>query len=364
MEYNITIRGQIGGWWGISPSDIKNYLDKHKEESIDVAICSPGGFVDDGIEIYQLFKDHGNVHAHIIGMTASAATIIAMGAKTVDMAKNSLILIHNASMFINAYESVNKERLDQLLKDYQKQRDDLKTIDDLIANIYADHCGKKIDEIKNKMTEGKWISSTEALNFGLIDEIREDEQADKVLNEIRSQYSNSIIKDFGLPSLPEEAKTENMPIADADGNPTESFLLKTLHALKGRFSNNSASNKSTNSMKKVFACICALLEVESLESKDDSVTIKVTDIQKVEDRLVKLEKDVTEANEAKKKALEDKSDIQKKLDEASTKLAEKETEIANLKKGAGAKVDETPENEVGSIDHEANRKLFNTINPD
>lgn len=363
MEYDITIRGQIGGWFGVSPMAVTAYLTKHKGQHVDVAICSPGGFVDDGIEIYQAFKDHGDVSAHIIGMTASAATIIAMGAKTVTMAKNSLMLIHNASTFIDEWGSINKEKIDRLIDEFKKQRDDLKTIDDLIANIYADHSGHSIDEFKKKMTEGKWLSPTEAKALGLIDEIRDDEKADKVLNDIRRQYSNSIIKDFGLPALPAEV-TENAkeqssvePVADAEGNPTESFLQKTLQALRGLFSNNNAQKPKDNSMKKVFASVCALLAIDAFEVADGKVNLKEEDMQKVNDHIAQLEKDIDEAKKAK-------DDVQKLLDEAKASLSEKDKEITALKGAPGSKTDDTPDPEEQAVDYESAQKLFNAINPD
>lgn len=362
MKYDITIRGQIGGWFGVSPEAVTSYLSKHKDQRVDVAICSPGGYVDDGLEIYQAFRDHGDVHAHVVGMTASAATIIAMGAKTVDMAKNSLILIHNASTAVMEWESMNKEQLDQLLAKYAKERDDLKTIDDLIANIYADRCGKPLDDIRKKMTEGKWLSSSEAKDFGLIDAIREDEKADKVLDDIRKQYSNSIIKDFGLPALPVPAAEGNAPgaalpetVADSAGNPTEGFLQKTLQALRDLLSKPCAK-KQTSSMNKMFKAIGALLGKDSFEAVDGCVSFKEEDVQKVEDQLEKLQKDVAAATQAT-------ADVQKQLDEAKASLSEKESEIEALKKAPGAAADEQPENDH-EVDHEANRKLFNLINAD
>lgn len=92
MKYNLKIRGAIGGWWGTDLEYVIDYLDKNKEKPLDVMICSPGGSVADGLEVYQAFRDHGNIHAHIVGMTASIATVIAMGAKQVTMVKDSVML--------------------------------------------------------------------------------------------------------------------------------------------------------------------------------------------------------------------------------------------------------------------------------
>ena len=83
MEYQFIISGEIGvafDWWtgqrGTTANQVKNFLDAHKDEDVHIAVCSPGGYVDAGLQIYQHIKNHGRVHCHIIGMTASAATIL------------------------------------------------------------------------------------------------------------------------------------------------------------------------------------------------------------------------------------------------------------------------------------------------
>ena len=102
------------------------------------------------------------MHAHIIGMTASIATIIAMGAKTIDMVKGSLILIHNCSTAIMEWRMANKEELDAIIAKYKKQRNDLNTIDDLMASIYAERTGKSIDDCLAKMKTAAWITAEDA----------------------------------------------------------------------------------------------------------------------------------------------------------------------------------------------------------
>ena len=81
MKYGMMICGTIGAgydWWsgtyGTRSKDVKAYLDAHPDEEVDIAVSSPGGYVDEGLTIYQLIKDHGHVNVHIMGMTASIAT--------------------------------------------------------------------------------------------------------------------------------------------------------------------------------------------------------------------------------------------------------------------------------------------------
>ena len=65
MEYALVISGTIGCWWnGCSADYVRYTLNKNKDKDVHVGFCSLGGFVKDGLEMYQAFKDHGNVHAH------------------------------------------------------------------------------------------------------------------------------------------------------------------------------------------------------------------------------------------------------------------------------------------------------------
>ena len=108
MEYQFVISGQIGvgyDWWtgqsGTTAKAVRAFLDQHKGQEVHVAVSSPGGDVAQGLEMYDAIKNHGGVCIHIVGMTASAATFLCMGAKSIDMVDGSLMLIHNASMVVD-----------------------------------------------------------------------------------------------------------------------------------------------------------------------------------------------------------------------------------------------------------------------
>ena len=112
-------------------------------------------------------------------MTASAATFLCMGAKSVDMVDGSLILIHNASTLVAEWTAANKGQLDQIIAKYQKERQDLDTIDKVIASLYSNRCGKKVEDCLAKMDKAAWLTAQDALDFGIIDEIRKDDSCKK-----------------------------------------------------------------------------------------------------------------------------------------------------------------------------------------
>ena len=298
MEYQFIISGEIGvafDWWtgqrGTTANQVKNFLDAHKDEDVHIAVCSPGGYVDAGLQIYQHIKNHGRVHCHIIGMTASAATFLTMGAKEVDMVDGSLMLIHNVSTEVWEWQMANKEQLDQLIAFFQKERKDLDTIDRVIASLYAKKNGKSVEDCMTKMTAANWLSPQDALDFGLIDHIVEDEEVKKKSNRLRTTFTNSIFKDFGLPSLPADTTEGLSAVVDQEGNPAEGFMQKATAWMQKRFPKLFAE-ESTNPMKKVFTCLCALLAVQDFDVTDGKISLTEGTTVQLTERLLSEELDL------------------------------------------------------------------------
>lgn len=335
MEYQFIISGEIGvafDWWtgqrGTTANQVKNFLDTHKDEDVHIAVCSPGGYVDAGLQIYQHIKNHGRVHCHIIGMTASAATFLTMGAKEVDMVDGSLMLIHNVSTQVLEWQMANKEQLDQIIAAFQKERKDLDTIDRVIASLYAKKNGKSVEDCMTKMTAAAWLSPQDALDFGLIDHIVEDEDVKKKSNRLRTTFTNSIFKDFGLPSLPADTTDGLSAVVDQEGNPAEGFMQKATAWMQKRFPKLFA-DEITNPMKKVFTCLCALLAVQDFDVTDGKISLTEEQTGKIEGQLDQLGKDLKTAKDAQ-------ADLQTKLDKALKDVQERDQQIANLKKASGA----------------------------
>lgn len=173
--YNIDIDSYIG--YPISKGYVKSKLQPMKGKPCTVRINSYGGDVQTALDIRQQFIDHGQVTAYIIGMTASAATILAMGARKVVMSRYALMLVHPCSAAVSAWGYYNKEELAKAIEDLRKTQADLKTLDRVVASIYAAKVGAhNAGSMAALMQEARWIGAEEALHLGLIDEIDPDEQ--------------------------------------------------------------------------------------------------------------------------------------------------------------------------------------------
>ena len=208
MNYDIQINDSIG--WPISARDVCNELGRFKNKPCKVLISSPGGSVIDALQIYQAFKDHGQVTAYIFGLTASAATIIAMGAKRIEMSKHALFLIHQASMWSEEWGRMNSRQISEAIGRLSKTAEDLDKIDGVIAGIYAERAQKPIADFKNAMEEEQWRTADEVKDLGLIDAIIEQGEAPVIDNSLRARLTACALP---IPEI-EDAGKKNEPAED------------------------------------------------------------------------------------------------------------------------------------------------------
>lgn len=196
--YNIDIDSYIG--YPISKGYVKSKLQPMKGKPCAVRINSYGGDVQTALDIRQQFIDHGQVTAYIIGMTASAATILAMGARKVVMSRYALMLVHPCSAAVTQWGYYNKEELAKAIDKLRKTQADLKTLDRVVASIYAAKVGAhNAGSMAALMQEARWIGAEEALRLGLIDEIDPDEQQPDPAKEPMTDAQREHIVACGLP---------------------------------------------------------------------------------------------------------------------------------------------------------------------
>lgn len=137
---------------------------------IIVNIRSTGGDVNDALLIYEALRSTGaHITTRCFGYTASAATIVAQAATAGcrQIAPSSLYLIHRS---ICSTEG-NAEEL-------QAEVAMLQETDNRLAEIYAEHSGRSVEEILNLMKEnggrGRWLSPAETMAIGLTDTLISD----------------------------------------------------------------------------------------------------------------------------------------------------------------------------------------------
>lgn len=145
-----------------SPSAVTKLINKaEKNEELEVVINSGGGSVNSGSEIYTTLKEYdGDVVVKIVGIAASAASVIAMSGTKVMIAPTAGIMIHNASVSTGGNHS-----------ELEHTAGVLKTIDAGIANAYELKTGMKHEKLLALMEVETWFDAKKALDNKFVDEI-------------------------------------------------------------------------------------------------------------------------------------------------------------------------------------------------
>jgi len=162
----IFILNEIGDY-GFWPADMQSRLDAANGKPVEVVINSPGGFVSDGIAIYNMLKDYsGEVTTRIAGVAASIASVIFMAGDNRIIETGGHLMIHKPALglFGEAEELRNAA-------------DTLDTLETAIIDIYK--TGSTLDraDIVAMMEKESWFLGPEALNHGFATEIKEPEFA-------------------------------------------------------------------------------------------------------------------------------------------------------------------------------------------
>lgn len=165
----------------VSPKDIGGQLEQVKaNEEIEVHINSPGGHVDAGSEIYTALKSHkGKVNVQIVGMAASAASVIAMAGDHVEISPTAQIMIHNVSSGVwGDYRAMQHES--DFLKNYNKS----------ISNAYQLKTGLEQSELLAMMNKETYFNAQQAKEKGFVDAVMfDDAKAPKLV----ASFGNGMI---------------------------------------------------------------------------------------------------------------------------------------------------------------------------
>lgn len=165
-----------------SPKDIADSLPDTNED-IDVIINSGGGDVYSGSEIYTSLKTYpGKVNIKIVGVAASAASVIAMAGDYIEMSPTSQMMIHNA--WTMAMGDINE---------MQKTVDMLDSVNKGIANAYINKTGKTEDEILSLMNKETWFNAQDAVEHGFADSKMFDETAPRLVANSGQMLSDDVI---------------------------------------------------------------------------------------------------------------------------------------------------------------------------
>lgn len=154
-----------------SPKSVYREIEAANGEEIEVVINSGGGSVFAGSEIFTALKEYqNNVTVKVVGLAASAASVIAMAGNKVKMAPTSQMMIHNVSAIAGGD-----------YRDMEHTAEILKNANQTIANAYMLKSGMDQKTLLQMMDKETWLTPQQALEYGMIDEVMFENNAPQLV---------------------------------------------------------------------------------------------------------------------------------------------------------------------------------------
>ena len=146
---------------GVTAKRIAAVLRNIGGDPVVVNINSPGGDFFEGLAIYNLLREYsGEVEVRVLGMAASAASIIAMAGDTIKMGRATFLMIHNTRILAYGDQAGLRDVADWLAP-----------FDEALNGIYVARTGLPAPEIQAMLDRETWINSEAAVDQGFADEV-------------------------------------------------------------------------------------------------------------------------------------------------------------------------------------------------
>jgi ATP-dependent Clp protease, protease subunit len=163
LERIIWVAGEINENMAIVTQAQLLFLDSQDNNDITMHISSPGGSVSSGLSMVDVMDYiKSDIRTINTGMAASMGSIL-LGAGTKGKRSSmrfSRTMLHQSSG--GAGGNIQDARI--TFQEWEK-------INDLLFELLGSYCGKNAEQVKNDASRDLWLSSQEALEYGIIDEI-------------------------------------------------------------------------------------------------------------------------------------------------------------------------------------------------
>lgn len=234
-DNTISVFDVIGqDYWGegITAKRIAGALRAMNGADVTVNINSPGGDMFEGLAIYNLLREYeGHVTVKVLGIAASAASIITMAGDDIQIGRGAFLMIHNCWL----YAMGNRH-------DFAELAQSLEPFDTAMADIYAARSGLDIAAVQKLMDAESYIGGSDAVAKGLADSLL---SADAVSDGDESPATalrklDALLAKTNTPRSERrkliKALTGNTPgaVTDPDGKPgaAEDIKPETLNSLE------------------------------------------------------------------------------------------------------------------------------------
>lgn len=144
-------------------STMMSMLQSETPPPIHLHVNSRGGSLIEGLFMYDYLEGVLNLHTHVDGMVASAATLLTVGGARRTMTKNSMMLVHQPSFATEAGDVK-----------YSLIRDEMVNIEKCmraLLEVYNATTTASFDELVTMVANEQMMTAPECLRYGFVDNI-------------------------------------------------------------------------------------------------------------------------------------------------------------------------------------------------
>jgi len=280
--------------WNISKQLVRDFLKTATTDEVEVQLSSLGGEVNHAIDIYNQFQAHGNVTVVMSGFNASSSTLLALGAKKTVIHSNSFYLIHKPMIMVDAWSNMNADEMDQFIAKLEKDKKFLDKLTAEFTKMYMIKTGKSSKEVLDLMNENKWITATEAKNFGFVDEIQTPVLALNLLDDravaMLTENDLPIPVMEAIPPVPVQEPEKPVILEEPVSTITDEAVNSLWTRIVDRVTALIHPQNHKKADMKIFNLVNKCLGVNTLESTDDKgVYLNEAQIEAIETRLATAE---------------------------------------------------------------------------
>ena len=189
----------------ITADDIRTQMNGASKEKWQIIVNSPGGFVIDAFEIFNIFSTYnGEIEFVINGMAASAMSYIIMSGDKISAFKNSIFMAHRV-------QAIGIGDADEI----QREADIARAMDNVLSEAYSKKMKKPKEEILSEMKNEIWLIGWEALtNAGIIDNVIDSADEINIPDEDKKQEIMFIDSELAKCGEPEKKKKAQLKILE------------------------------------------------------------------------------------------------------------------------------------------------------
>lgn len=199
----LTIYEEIG-FWGVQAKDFVSQLNAVESSDIDVEINSPGGDTFAGVTMYNALRASGkNVTTKVMGVAASAASLVFMAGDKRIMPANTMLMIHDPWTITAGNASELRDTADMLDK-----------VGGSVRATYAARSGLDDATLTEMLSKDTWLTADEALANGFATEVVAEVAVQAKFDLARAALPENVASLFQPRSQQVEPPAEDPPAAD------------------------------------------------------------------------------------------------------------------------------------------------------